>query len=570
MSLLEWVEPQVVEATEVETFPSNNQRAFAEIMSTHNLVEVVDNDKYGHVVIVTPRTASEQGMYEFAGGRGGTNTSGTSPDSVQMGELGSSSPSPFTSRLRQEYNRDLIGVRGLEMYDRMRKSDGTVRGTLRAVKTPVLSARWYMCPYTDGKTITVRDKNVADFIWNCLTEYMSIGFYQILTEMLLMCDFGYYMFEIVWEERVIDGKKRWIWSKLAPRHPMDVVPGGWHYDQNGGPLGVEMFSNTPNGTTTFISIDKLLVFTFDREAGNIEGISVLRSAYKHWYYKDQLYKIDAIQKERHGIGIPVITLPPGFSEGDKNLADEMGRNLRTNERAHIVLPPNWVLEFAELNGQLVDAMKSIEHHNAAIRENILATFLGNDKSTKEDDQTMFMKATRFIAAIIYETMNMYGIPKLMSMNYPASVDQPDLKARRIGESADWRTLSFAVRNMVGAGVIRPDDELEKMIRDEMDLPPMDPTTTRITGNIQERVQVEAGLDAEGNPIPAPAPTTMPGTGPSQDTPITTLPNANSGQPAPKPTAVPKGGAPQARGPRQTKPSSTPPRRNGGTDRSGGK
>src|SRR5260370_7800330 len=58
-------------------------------------------------------------------------------------ELGSSSPSPFTSWMRQEYNSDLMGQKGLRIYDKMRKSDGTVRGTLRLGKTPVLAVQ---CP----------------------------------------------------------------------------------------------------------------------------------------------------------------------------------------------------------------------------------------------------------------------------------------------------------------------------------------------------------------------------------------------------------------------------------------
>src|SRR5213076_1826132 len=126
-----------------------------------------------------------------------------------------------------------------------------------------------------------------------------------------------YMFEKVWEPRIIKGKERLVWKKLAPRHPMDVKT--WHYDENGGPAAVEMWapSGDPIQPDVVIPIEKLAVFTFDREAGNVEGISVLRSAYKHWYFKYQLYKIDAIQKERHGLGIPVIKLPVGYSTKDR-------------------------------------------------------------------------------------------------------------------------------------------------------------------------------------------------------------------------------------------------------------
>jgi DNA-binding ferritin-like protein (Dps family) len=252
-----------------------------------------------------------------------------------------------------------------------------------------------------------------------------------------------------------------------------------------------------------IPIKKMLVFTFDMEAGNIEGISVLRSAYKHWYYKEQLYKIDAIQKERHGIGIPVIKLPMGFSAEDKRIANELGRNLRTNERAHVVLPPNWELLFAKLEGNMVDSLKSVEHHNEMIRENVLGSFLSSDVDTKDEDQVMFLKATRFIAEIVSDTVNNYLIPELVGYNFDTE-DIPKLRARRIGETVDQRTLSFAIRNLIGANVIKPDQPLEDYVRDEMDLPKADPSTVRETSTPQA---------PGGNAAPTEAPAGPPRQGP---------------------------------------------------------
>lgn len=452
---------------------------WAKVLTEYDVVEVHPNAGSPFVVV----TDKEPGKQLSA-----------TVDRPNLSELGSSSPSPFVSFSRKEYNRELVGLQGLQKYDTMRRSDGTVRGTLRLVKTPVNAARWFMEPASDSK----RDENASDFVWKCFTEYMSISWSQVLSEALLCIEFGYYMFEKVWEERIIDGQKRMIWAKLAPRHPMDVKE--WKYDKNGGPASVVMFS--PDGHGGYnedieIPIDKLLVFTFDREAGNIEGISALRSAYKHWYYKTQLEKIDAIQKERHGIGIPVIKLPPGFTTEDKRLADELGRNLRTNERAHVVLPPNWELLFAKLEGQLVDPIKSMEHHDKRIRENMLAGFLG-DQPTKEEDQAIFLKATRFIADVICDTFNKYAIQQLVDYNFQR-VGTPQLRARRIGEQADWRTLSFAIRNLIGAGVIRPDDRLEDWIREEMDLPKVDIATVRVVKTPQNGAPASPTSTPSGTP-----------------------------------------------------------------------
>lgn len=449
-----------------------------DLMEKYDLEEVVLNDG-APFIVVSEREAT---------------TKLADSTAISLGEIGSSSPSPFTSNSRQEYNRDLQGLKGLEQYDRMRKGDGAVRGTLRLVKTPVLAARWFIEPASDS----AQDKKIAKFVEDCLWEYQTYSWAQTLTESLLMCDFGYYMFEKVWEIRIIDGEPRMVLKKLAPRHPMDVA--AWHFDANGGPNSVEFYppDSFSLGDNVFIPIDKMLVFTFDMEAGNIEGISVLRSAYKHWYYKEQLYKIDAIQKERHGIGIPVIKLPMGFSADDKRIANELGRNLRTNERAHVVLPPNWELMFAKLEGHVVDALKSVEHHNDMIRENVLGAFLSSDVATKDEDQVMFLKATRFTAEIVADTVNRFLIPQLVKYNFANVTALPKLKARRIGETVDQRTLSFAIRNLIGANVIKPDDPLEAYVREEMDLPKADPSTVRETKTPQAGF-AGAGMPRQGPP-----------------------------------------------------------------------
>jgi len=479
--------------------PESNVASLNEVLEQYDLVDVVAEPEHQFMVV------AEKGpkVKKLA-----------AADGADLRELGSVSTSPWTSYLRQEYNAELRGQQGLRNYDKMRRSDATVRGTLRLAKTPVLAARWFIEPASDK----ARDRNVADFVWNNLTKWMTMSWPQLLTETLLMLDFGYYMFEKVWTDQHPEAPGKTVWQKLAPRHPMDVL--SWEYDKAGGPNGVIMApceGDPPDGVP--IPIDKLLVFTFDKEAGNMEGISILRSAYKHWYYKDNLYKIDAIQKERHGIGVPVIKLPPNFTAEDKTLANELGRNLRTNERAHVVLPPNWELIFAKLEGQPVDALKSAIHHDEQIQKNILAPFMNG--GAKDEDQVMFLKATRFIADIVQDVFNKYAIPQLVDYNWERLPNgYPQLKARRIGEQADWRTMSFAIRNLIGAGVIRPDDKLEEALREEMDLPAVDFATIRIVRSPQAGPNggppappTPSGV-APATPAPgAPAPPAPPAVGP---------------------------------------------------------
>lgn len=389
--------------------------------------------------------------------------------STAFREMGYASPSPFTAWTREERVSELRDKMGIRTYYDMKRADGTIRGALRLLKTPVMSARWFMEPASDSAI----DTNISNFVEDNLFNRLNVPWHRVLEDALLMCEYGYSPLEKVYGQ---DSDGRIVLRKLAARHPLDIQE--WLYDAQGGPDGIIMDATEANGWDPIaIPIEKLVVFVLEQEAGDMRGISILRSCWKHYFYKDTLYKIDAIQKERHGIGVPIIKLPLGYSAEDKAMAEDLGRNLRTNERAHIAIPMNWEVGFAKLEGQPVDCMTSIEHHNDQIMVNILAMFY-KDPAAKEDAMTMFYKATRYIATTIADTMNRHVIKQLVDFNYSRG-KYPHLRVRRIGEWEDIRTASFATRNYIGAGALRPDDKLEEFLRQELDLPPMDLETVRL-------------------------------------------------------------------------------------------
>jgi hypothetical protein len=442
-------------------------------------------------------------------------------------EMGYSSPSPFTAWTRDERVAELRDQVGIRTYYDMKRADGTIRGALRLLKTPVMAARWFVEPASDSAL----DKSIAAFVEDNLFNKLNLPWYRVLEDALLMCEYGYMPLEKVYD---IDSDGKMILKKLAPRHPLDIQE--WVYDAQGGPNGIVMNPTEANGWESIqIPIEKLVVFVLEQEAGDMRGISILRSAYKHYFYKDTLYKIDAIQKERHGIGVPIIKIPLGASAADRLLADDLGRNLRTNERAHISLPMNWEVMFAKLEGQPVDCLPSIAHHNDQIMANILAPFY-NDPTATETAMNMFYKGTRYVAATVAETFNRYVIKQLVDFNYSRG-KYPILRARRIGENEDLRTWSFAFRNLVGTQAIIPDDKLEAFLRTELDLPPADPATSRVVATPQN------GSNPDGSGTDSPGNTTNP------------VNNVNP---------------PRVGLPRQGKtPPIGPPKANSGTDRSGG-
>jgi hypothetical protein len=481
------------------------------------------------------------------------------PDAAAFREIGSAAPSPFTSALRQDPVAELRGVNGLRVYRNMKRSSSAVRGSLRAVKTPIESARWFVEPGAD----TPIAKKQAEFVAENLFNGLDVTWAQTLSDILTFLEYGHSILQKVYvRETGLGGGQRILLAKLAPRHPLDVDR--FEYDQFGSPSKVWFHASgayetrsdggayplgNPTGQQGIpVEIGKLVVFTLDGEAGDLAGTSVLRSSYGNWLIQTALMKIDAVQKERHSLGIPVITLPPGAGGPEMRLAEEMGRNLRANERAHVVLPgPTWKIEWAKLEGQPVDPRDSMSWHNEQIYRNVLFGGLG-DREPGESEHDLFMKSTRYIADRIADTLNRWVVRELIDFNWAStkSGTYPRVRARWIGEFEDQRTRSFAIRNLVGAGLITPDEPLESALRRELDLPLPDLTTRRITPTPQVPGQEDSG---QGTP-----------------------PESNGGNPAERDggsTGKQRRGA-VAGAPRQGKPSTGRQEANAGVDRSGGK
>ncbi|MEQ1675065.1 MAG: DUF935 family protein [Chitinophagaceae bacterium] len=421
-------------------------------------------------------------------------------------ELGQSN-TIYKNYAREEYNPEFRGNMGLVKYDRMRK-DAAVRAALKVFKTPINGAVWFIEPGEDTK----KAKSIAEFVEFSLTQYMTYTWPMVLREALAMVDFGYYFFEKVYKVVEYKGNQRLTYGKLASRHPLDVIEGGWEFDSHGGPVAVNMYNSPGADDHVRIPIEKLVVFPYDSEAGNIYGESLLRSAYKHWFFKEQAYKIDAIQKERHGIGIPIVKLPMGASKTDREYALALAQNLRSNERAGVVLPYGWELLFAKLEGQPVNSLDTANHHAMMIYQNVLAGgILGSEAGASIDAMMeIFYKASRDLANLVRDIVNHYVIKDIVDANWDVTY-YPRLCVRRLGDTAEARTISFAIRNLVGAGVLRVDDRLEEWSRSLMDAPMFDQDSYR-PAPVPQQGGASANPGSTGpNPMatPKPAPTGPP-------------------------------------------------------------
>lgn len=399
----------------------------------------------------------------------------TAPDEIKT-ELGTQSGGVIPDRV------PLFGSRAnaIRQYEYMTNDDAAVDVSLRAAKMPILGSDFFIEPASSS----AEDDLIREFIDDNLFNRLDCPWLFLLEDVLRFFEHGVTGFEKNFALREWapnkPGANRKMYTMLesiAPR-PTPTLGKFW-YDDYGRLSSIDQNALNADGTLRRVNIpvDKLVIFSFNRKGGNLEGKSLLRTAYKHWYYKNNLYTIDGIQKERHGMGFPILTLPPNYSKNDLEAAKELVRNIRTNQEAGAVLPPGFILAFAEMKGQPVDVIKSIDHHNGMIMMNIMVAFLltsvsessSGGRASSASAQDMFIKSLRFVGNMICEIMNTYVIPQLVRYNFD-TMHYPKMGVRNIGETKDMQQWASAISNLIATNGITMDLPTEQFLRKIADLP----------------------------------------------------------------------------------------------------
>lgn len=384
---------------------------------------------------------------------------------VKMQELGESGTKIFYGIISgEEYNIELTGKLALLAFDQMRRSDASTRAALTAIKMPIKRIQWYVEPASSDPL----DQEIATFVQHNLFDILR--FRTILTEILTHLDFGYSVHEKVYGFDQVEGKDRIVLKKLAYRKQTSIL----RWIQSDLTPGITQW--TPDGKSIDIPLNKLVVFTNDQEGDNFEGMSVLRAAYKHWYYKDKLYQIDAVGHERQALGTVKIHTPQSPDQKQLKAAEAAARNLRANEQSYLVEPDGWDIGFMDMKaGTLKNIEPSITHHDRQILKSVMAQFLdlgasraSGARAVGDTQSKLFDQSVQAVAETIADTMNLYVIRDLVDLNFNVT-DYPKIVPSDV--STDSLTdLAAAITQFTAAGFITPTEEDEAHVRDLVRFP----------------------------------------------------------------------------------------------------
>lgn len=398
--------------------------------------------------------------------------------------------------ITEEYNPQLQGIQGIKIFDEMRKSDGTVRAAILVCTLPIRQAEWIIKPGTEDE----EGAKVREFVEHALFDCLDITWDDVVRQALLMVPFGVMAFEKVYGVRDYEGTNYVMLNKLAPRMPRSIQ----QWELADGTFGIQQIRQ--DGVLAQIPGSKLLTFINEREGDNYWGTSMIRAAYKHWYFKNNFYKIDAVAFERQGLGVPYVKMPLAYTANDEAKARTALQNLRANEEAFMVIPNGYEVGFMDMGGDKTrDPQNSITHHNREITKSVLAQFLelgaasgSGSRAVSEDHSDLFLNALMAIAKTITSEINKNLVKELVDLNFDGIKDYPEIEVAGLTKT-DVKNLSDAYSALSTAGAIHPTEDDEQYVRALMKLPPRTPEQIKEAREKSEAAAaaLAAGKDGKG-------------------------------------------------------------------------
>lgn len=396
----------------------------------------------------------------------------------------------YGGRFFEEFLPALNGRQGIEMYKQMAENDSVIGAILFAVEMLVRQVKFDVEPCSDD----ARDMAAARFVEQCMHD-MSSSWQDVLSEMLSFLTFGFSFHEIVYKRRMGQGRgsdsSRYDdgligWKDFAIRAQDSLLR--WEYDDGDELLGMVQAA-PPDYQERFIPMDKALLLRTKSRKANPEGVSILRSCYRDYFFKKNLQEIEGIGAERGAVGMPVLTPPEGVNiwEDDPDChallaqAESLVRNIRRDNVDGVVIPYGWKLEMLGGSGKGADLGAMIERYDRRIAMSVLADFimLGSNAAgsyaLSSDKTELFSLALGTYLDIICDAFNSQAIPRLFDINRRAFKDLRELPRLRHGdvEKPDLNKLGSFIERMAGIGFIVPDARTEKYVRRLAELPERD-------------------------------------------------------------------------------------------------
>jgi len=419
----------------------------------------------------------------------------STPTEIMFTELGVSGLNRWSSDVYEELLTQLRYPNAAKIFKEMSDNDPTIGAILYMSEQLIKKAGWTVKAASDKRA----DQKAATFLQECMDD-MRMSWDNTISEILSMFTYGFSFHEVVFKLRqgpdaknprhrskYSDGRVGWAGFPVRAQSTLS----GWIFDEHGYVEGVKQWA-PPHYKTTEIPLSKGLLFRTKVSRDNPEGRSLLRNAYRPWYFKKRIEEIEGIGIERDLAGLPLLIPPPETTIWDptnveaarlKAIAENLVRNVRRDRTEGVVLPNGWEFKLLSTGGsRQFDTNAIINRYNHQIAITMLSdiVMMGGDKvgSFALGEVKKGLLAASLEAQIqnIADVFNKFAVPKLFKFNYFSGItDLPVIVPGQV-ETPDIKELAFLLR-AVGMDV-KKDLPLMNMIRDLISLETIDDETLK--------------------------------------------------------------------------------------------
>ncbi|MDE2096225.1 MAG: hypothetical protein KGL39_03200 [Patescibacteria group bacterium] len=500
-----------------------------------------------------------------AAGVPSVNLTGELPKKDYMLEAGNSGLRIFGGYVVEEFDPNLRGMRGARMFREMSDSSPTIGAFLYVIFQAIGKLGWHLQP-ADQTPLSL----LAQELIESMMDDMEHSWDEFIQEALTMVIYGYAPVEIVLKMRNGQQPDKRFSSKyddgaigirkLALRSQETILR--WVMDaDNNDVLGVVQMPWT--GGVRMIPRTKFIHFRTRSYRNNPEGRSLLRNAYRPYYFAKRVEEIEGIGIERDLAGFPVMLVPgeliaaaangtdpnaPATLQSYKNLV----KNIKRNSQEGAVLPSDrdehGQLQFelkllASSGKRQFDTNVTIERYQQQMASVTLADFLlmghgsmrSGGQALSSDKIEMFYASIEGIVQTMCDAIQADLINLLCDLNGIPEPNRPTLYTDK-AEQVDLGRLGAYINALAASGmVLFPNQDLENYLLSVAGLPePTEDTLAQQT--MLQSTGAEAGQPGTGGAAQPGALTS------SQGQPAAVGPGAGSRDPAGGPGADTNQGA----------------------------
>jgi hypothetical protein len=416
-----------------------------------------------------------------------TPPTGAAPRTAELGHPGYSHG--FSSILTDdiEETAELKWPLSVLTYEKMRRTSGKVGQTFRAITLPLRRNRFSIVPNGARDEIVARLAEEIDLPIRGVDDQDQprrrrarnrFSFKEHWREALESLIYGHMAFYQVWRP---DSEDYFGMKKLSPRMPHTISDIKLARDGM-----VESIKQTPAsfspgissyGQAITIPIEELVWYAIDRVGSNWVGASILRQAYPHWLVQHRMIRVDAMTKERNGMGLPIMerTIADIPTPEEEMAAEAVARKLRAGEFAGARVPYGWRLRILGVEGSLPDTLGSAKWHGEEISGSMLTQFLGlgmsetGSRAVGEVHQEVYRAALMAVSDDLLDVFNQHQVEDWVDLNWGETEAAPKVVADEIDEEL----TEDAIEKLVSVGALKADRGLRKHIRRTRHLPEED-------------------------------------------------------------------------------------------------